>query len=128
MIAILLNGAWSLLALAAAIISIPYKIQFHSSPLAIVISVRSFWWKRARGVRATTAGSVILCGPKLESHDIEHELVHIEQYCREPFIHPFLYLYQSWKYGYRNNKYEIEAYARAGNSYRGKEKLTGLFN
>ena len=63
---------------------------------------------------------MILLGPHLEPGDIEHELVHVEQYYREPFIHPFLYVCQSMKYGYRNNKYEIEAYERAGNVYKGE--------
>lgn len=117
MIVILLNGVWSLCALCAALLSIPRQLQIHRKPFAVIIYVRSFWWKLSRGVRATTAGSVVLCGPNLQHHDLEHELVHVKQYYREPFIHPFLYLYQSLRYGYRNNKYEREAYLEARNSY-----------
>ena len=120
MISILLNGAWSVLALFAAVLSIPHRLQIHRKPFALIIFVRSFWWKRTKGVRAAASGSVILCGPNLEVNDIEHELVHVEQYYREPFIHPFLYLYQSMKFGYRNNKYEVEAYDRSGSVYKGE--------
>ncbi len=123
MIPIALSGVWSLLALCAATISIPTGARFHRRPFALIISVRSFWWKRTKGVRAATAGSIILCGPKLENNDIDHELVHVEQYYREPFIHPFLYFYQSIRYGYRNNKYEIEAYTRTKSIYKGSAKV-----
>ncbi len=124
MIATLLNTPWSLIGLCAATISIPYKIQISHKPFVVIFFVRSFWWRRVKRVRASAIGSVILCGPLLEEHDIEHELVHVEQMNREPFIHPLLYLIESLKYGYRNNKYEIEAYDRSGNVYRGKEKAT----
>ena len=120
MITAVLNAPWSLLALCAAVISLPYKIQLHRRPFVVIVFVRSFWWKRARGVRAATAGSIMLLGPNLEPGGLEHELIHIEQYYREPFVHPFLYIIQSMKYGYRNNKYEAEAYGRAGNIYKGE--------
>lgn len=124
MIAMLLNTPWSLLALCAAIISLPYRLQFHSKPFAVVIFVRSFWWRRAKRVRASAIGFIVLCGPLLEEHDIKHELVHVEQMSREPFVHPFLYFLETMRYGYRNNRYEIEAYERTGSIYRGQEKLT----
>ena len=62
-------------------------------------------------------GNVILLGPNILDKDLEHELVHIKQYQREPFIHPILYAIELLKFGYRNNKYEKEAYGRAGNVY-----------
>ena len=124
MIPVLLNGVWSLAAFCAAIISVPHAIQIHRRPFAFIIWVRSFWWRRAKRLRASAIGSVILCGPLLEEGDISHELVHVEQHYRKPFIYPFLYFYESMKYGYRNNKYEIEAYARSGSTYKGSEILT----
>lgn len=72
-----------------------------------------------KGVRAITNGHIIQLGPLELEKDLEHELIHVEQYEREPFIHPFLYWWQSHKYGYRKNKYEDEAYLRAGNVYKG---------
>ena len=39
-----------------------------------------------------------------------HELVHVKQFQRYGFIKfPFLYLLESIRKGYRNNKYEVEA-------------------
>ena len=70
-----------------------------------------------RGVRAANIGQVILLGPKLDPKDLKHELIHVEQYMRYPFIYPFLYYYELFKKGYRNNRFEDEAYRRAGNFY-----------
>lgn len=41
---------------------------------------------------------------------LQHELVHVEQY-EEAGLVMFLlkYIWQSFRYGYHNNKYEIEA-------------------
>lgn len=64
-----------------------------------------------------TLGNVVLLGPKPLPHDLEHELVHIKQNVRMPFVFPFLNQYQLCRYGYRNNKYEREAYEKAGNQY-----------
>lgn len=62
-------------------------------------------------------GSVVILGGHLLRGDLEHELVHVEQSIQEPLIHPFLYTYESLRHGYRNNKYEIEAYKKVGNKY-----------
>lgn len=72
--------------------------------------------KRAR---AMAIGHVVLLGPKLEVKDLEHELVHVSQHQRVPIIQPILYAVELFKRGYRNNKYEIEAYQKAGNVYKG---------
>lgn len=50
-------------------------------------------------------------------NDLEHELIHIEQHMREPFIHPFLAAIELAKNGPRNSKYEKEAYDKANNKY-----------
>lgn len=65
-------------------------------------------------------GHVVLLGPRLEDKDLEHELVHVVQYQRMPLIHPVLYIVELIRKGYRNNKYEIEAYQKAGNIYKDK--------
>jgi len=87
-----------------------------------VIYVKKFWWAFGyrKNARAMTLGHVILLGPNLEDRDFEHELVHVEQSDRLPIIYPFLYYLELFKKGYRNNKYEVEAYRRAGNIYKGK--------
>lgn len=67
-----------------------------------------------------TNGHTIQLGPLEQEGDIDHELIHVEQAIREPFIHPFLYQLERVKHGYRKNKYECEAYSRAGNTYTGE--------
>ena len=73
-----------------------------------------------RNSRAMAIGHVVLMGPKTLDRDLEHELIHIEQLARAPLVHPFLYWLEFLRHGYRKNKYEEEAYAKAGNIYRGE--------
>jgi ASC-1-like (ASCH) protein len=68
-------------------------------------------------------GNIVLMGPKLLANDLEHELVHVAQSMREPLIHPFLYQIENARKGYRKNKYEMEAYTKAGNAYVHRMKL-----
>lgn len=70
-----------------------------------------------KGTRAATIGHVVILGPSTRVGDLEHELVHVTQYCSAPLIFPFLYYFELFKKGYRNNKYEVEAYKVAGNEY-----------
>jgi len=67
-----------------------------------------------------TLGNVILLGPKLLDNDLAHELVHIQQHQREPFIHPLLNGVETLRHGYRQNKYENEAYTRTGSAHIGR--------
>ena len=64
-----------------------------------------------------TVGHTIILNPRVEDKDLEHELVHVEQQLRAPLIQPFLYAYELMRVGYKDNKYEVEAYERAGNRY-----------
>lgn len=120
LIATVLNIPWTIIGVVLALASIPARIRFER-PGAVVISVRSFWWQswliQRRGVRAMSIGSVVILGTHLLKNDLAHELIHVEQAMRGPLIHPLLYVYQSLRYGYKNNKYEIEAYGKAGNRY-----------
>ena len=46
---------------------------------------------------------------------LAHELVHVEQFKRYGFLRfLLLYLAESYKKGYHNNKFEVEARQRAG--------------
>ncbi len=119
-LAFVLNLPWTILGLIFSILSIPKSISFSKSHIAIVFDVRSFWWyswlpnmKYARGM---AIGHVVLLGKVLEN-DLEHELVHVKQSIRTPLIHPFLYFLETMRKGYRNNKYEVEAYGSAKNLY-----------
>lgn len=121
MIQFILNLPWTCIGVIAGIISFPESVpQFRKNPHTIVVKVKSFWWWSwfHKGVRAMTIGQCILLGPSTESFDREHELTHVEQYQRFPFIFPFLYYLEFFKNGYRNNKYEKEAYEKAGNIYK----------
>lgn len=64
-----------------------------------------------------TLGNVILLGPRILKNDIEHELVHVQQHQREPFIHPILSAIETAKYGYKESKYEKEAYSKSKSTY-----------
>ena len=123
MFAFILNIPYSIIGVLFTILSVPKSISFYSKPLAVVIRVHSMWWTVGymKGARAVTIGHLILLSPTTEAGDLEHELVHVEQHQRAPLIYPFLYYRELMKRGYRKNKYEEEAYQRAGNLYREKD-------
>lgn len=119
-ISIILNTPWTLCGLLLGLISVPKKATFRDG--AIIITIRSWWWTALfpwmRGVRGTANGSTILLGPNQEPKDLEHELIHIEQHARYPLIYPLLYTIETLRFGYRNNRFEREAYQKAGNIYK----------
>jgi len=69
-------------------------------------------------------GNVVLLASTADFADLHHELIHVEQFERKPFVHPFLNWYQLWRFGYRGDKYEREAYERSGSRYFENGKLT----
>ena len=113
----MLNIPWTVMALLLGVVSLPRSLRIRDH--ALVVTVVSFWWHPARGVRAMTLGNVVLLGKSLMKNDLEHELVHVEQHMREPLVHPFLALVEVARHGSRDSKYEKEAYRRAGNVYLG---------
>lgn len=76
-----------------------------------------------RGTRAITNGQIVQLGPLADERDLQHELVHVEQAMREPFIMPILHTVEWLRHGYRNNKYEVEAFERSGSRYTGTEQV-----
>ena len=122
MIGFVLNIPYTIIGLLIGAISLPKKIYFQKNPYAFVIYARSFWWAVGyfKGARGITFGHALTLGPNVEDKDLEHELIHVEQFARLPIIQPVLYFIELIKKGYRNNKYEDEAYRRAGNRYGGK--------
>jgi hypothetical protein len=127
MLSFILNLPYTIVGIILAIFSLPIeKVYWIHKPSSIVFHSKnkSFWWARGymRGARATTMGHVIILSSNLKKNDLEHELVHIEQSTRLPIVFPFLYCIELFRKGYRNNKYEMEAYSRAGNVYKYKRE------
>ena len=122
MIGFILNIPYTIIGLVVGLISSPTKMGFRKNPYTFVLSVKNFWWTIGymKNARAMAIGHVVLLGQNLEKGDLEHELVHVEQHQRIPIIQPVLYYIELIRKGYKNNKYENEAYQRAGNIYKGK--------
>ncbi len=120
-VALLLNLPWTMIALILALISIPYKVEFSKEPRAVIFYIKSFWWfswlPKARYVRGMAIGNVVMLGPRALPKDKEHELVHVEQFMRIPLIFLAVYEIETLRRGYRENKYEKEAYGKAGNIF-----------
>lgn len=125
MLSFLLNLPYTLFGLLIAALLVPTRLRFNSEPLALVINVRNDTLggiQAMRGWRGLTSGHTILLNPREEEKDLAHELIHVKQYSRLPLIFPFLYYIELLRKGYRDNRYEHEAYALSGNVYRaGKE-------
>ena len=122
MLVFLLNIPYTILGLLLGLISYPNNVKLNKAPFAFVLNVKSFWWKYgyAKNSRACTIGHVILLSKNLEENDLKHELVHVEQHQRMLFIFPILYEIELIRKGYKNNKYEIEAYEKSGSLYKDK--------
>jgi hypothetical protein len=115
-LAFLLNLPWTILGIILALISIPVSLRFDKQHLAFIFKVKRLWFKKH--ARAAAFSHVVYLSDRTEHLDLEHELVHVQQYTRMPLLQPFLYQFETIRKGYRNNKYEVEAYALAGNEYK----------
>jgi len=89
-------------------------------PLPPGVSLRRVTWIPAlggllsgmrRAAAAVTLGRTILVHPaaRITPRLIRHELAHVRQWQRRPFLFPFLYVWNHLRYGYYANPYEIEA-------------------
>jgi hypothetical protein len=120
MVAFILNLPYTIVGLLLALVSVPKKIYFQKNPYTFIVTVKNFWWVFGymKNARAMASGHTILIGPNVKKKDLEHELIHVEQHQRMPLIQPILYYIELMRKGYKENKYEKEAYGRAGNFYR----------
>lgn len=89
--ATVLNTPWKLVGLVFALISIPESLKLDKDNYAFITSVRKLWWM-SKKVRAAHIGQVVILSGEIKAHDLEHELVHVKQALREPFLHPFFLL------------------------------------
>lgn len=119
----LLNLPYTFLGIFSAVLSIPYQVRFHNNPIAIIISVKKFWWAfgNKKHSRAMNIGNIILLSPNILENDLEHELVHAKQWEQYPIIYPLLYYFESLAKGYRLNRFEDEAYRLSKSIYKDKK-------
>jgi len=117
--AFILNLPYTLVGMLLAISTILKKITLNRQYLAIIFSTNSVWWF-TKNARALTIGHVVVLTKKQERNDLEHELIHVQQKIRQPFIQPLLYTIENLRHGYQNNKYEIEAYSKSNSRYYSK--------
>lgn len=77
-----------------------------------------------KGVRGISNGNVLSVNDKADSLDVKHELIHIEQFMKYPFVFAFMILYEQFRYGIgpERNRFEKEAYGRSGSRYLYKPK------
>ena len=117
----ILNLPWTILGVIIGLISIPKKISFSNK--ALIFKTSSWWWTKLfsymKGVRGQAIGSVVILGQNALPFDLEHELIHINQHRKYPLIFPFLYFFEHIRVGYKNNRFEKEAYLKAGNEFKG---------
>lgn len=121
MISFVLNLPYTLLGLIYAVLLGLREAKWRTAPMALVLRVKRtalFDFGYMKGWRGMALGNVVLLNPREEKGDLEHELVHIEQFARLPLIFPLLNYLEMLRKGYRYNKYENEAYTRAGNAYK----------
>lgn len=117
----ILNLPFTLTGIIPMILSGPYDVKLVKNPYALVFEVKGFWWAFGflKKARAITIGHIILLGPRLLKNDLEHEIIHVEQCDRYPVIFPVLYLYERIRKGYRQNRFEDEAYTLSNSVYEG---------
>lgn len=118
---LILDLPFTLIGLIPVILSRPYRFTFNKNPYAFIFKVR-----KLRGLitvskkaRAATIGHTILLGPRELKNDLEHEIIHVKQAERYPVIYQPLYLYETLKHGYRQNRFEDEAYRLSNSVYEG---------
>jgi hypothetical protein len=120
-VSFILNLPRTLISIIFAILSVPTKLSINKKPFALIFYVKSFWWYEwlsgKKGVRGMAQGNAVLLGPNALTNDLEHELIPVEQFERYFLIQPILYILESIRHGYLNNRFEREAYEKAGNRY-----------
>lgn len=119
---VLLNSPWSFIAVIAVLLSFPRKVSFSKNPPAIIFYIKSFWWYRwlpgKTGIRAAALGNIVFTSTWADDRDLGHELIHVQQYMRKPFIQAFFYFFEMLQHGTKlENKYEKEAYEKSGSRY-----------
>lgn len=111
-IAFVMNLPWSLLGFVYGLLLLPTSIKTDKLALVIVVKVRRLWVNEiflGRKVRGFTLGNTVLLSNIANDNTYNHEIIHVRQFTKAPFVFPLLYCLQFIKNGYKNNKYEKEA-------------------
>lgn len=124
-LAFVLNSPYTLFGILLAILSVPRSLNFDRNQFALIFRVRLAYpfLPYMKSWRGMALGNVVILNKRELPNDLEHELIHVEQFNRHPFIHYWMNIIELYKKGYRNNRFEIEAYDRSKSVYLGKEKL-----
>jgi len=111
-IAYLLNLPWTLIGIVNVPFCLPYKASFRKEAVVVhglCCGLVHLYAPRAKGF---AIGNLAVVRKSAKPGILEHELIHVEQHMRYPFIYQFLYFYENLHKGYWNNRFEIEAYDR----------------
>ena len=86
------------------------RVNCDTYPILMIIKVTYFPWPFDDWVEAVTFWPFIFMIDPDNEKLLRHEKVHLKQQARGLLIFFYIrYFYFNWKYGYRNNPYEIEA-------------------
>ena len=88
-----------------------YKVKFDERGF-LLIFVKRLWVTEIFLKRRTyglVLGNIIILSQYADEKTLIHEVKHVEQFRKMPLIFPVLYLYENYKSGYENNRFEIEA-------------------
>ena len=111
-IAFILNFPWSLLGLLCGLLSLPRNTKASKPQFVLVVNVKRLWINEIflrRRVKGFTLGNTVLLSDMADTSTYDHELIHVGQFMKAPFIFPLLYCFKSIKNGYQCNQYEKEA-------------------
>jgi len=119
MIPFLLNVPYTVIGIVCALVSLPQHVAWDVPHRTLVFKAKTNWWLYfyARHARGIAMGHVVILFPNCLPNDLAHELIHVEQHDRYPIIFTILYMIESFKHGYRNNRFEAEAYERTQSIY-----------
>ena len=111
MISFILNLPYTLFGIFLAFYLQPKEVRWSSDPYHILFRVKkdTFGIDFLKNWKGMTVGHTIILNPKSKKGVLEHEVVHVRQFARLPFIFPFLYLFELCRHGYKGNRYELEA-------------------
>ncbi|MDB5245204.1 MAG: hypothetical protein JWN90_309 [Parcubacteria group bacterium] len=117
--AFILNLPYTFVGIITALVLFPKKVTFNKENSALVFYVKGeyVFFTYMKGWRGMALGNVVIPNPREFPNDLEHELIHLEQYRRYPLIMFWMNLLELLRKGYKNNRFEIEAYARSNSLY-----------